>query len=262
MVCKQGGNFDAGAGVYIDGRRGLFVYAVDHWRRNGKVKINEFRPVPASVDPPITAIGRAWVELYDDKHFKDRSVMIDYIDHGQRNYLDYDKVEGFEDKTSSAKWLIPADWQYRLFENKNFKGRMMALNGTGNVSSKSDFGGWNDNVSSSRFGKKTITRISEAGVELYDDRDFKDRRLTIRGGSAAATRLQNYKKLRVEGKRGFGDKVSSARWQIPKGYTYRLYEDHKYRGKSIALVGNGAINEIANFRNRNFNDKVSSSKYS
>ncbi len=222
--------------------------------------MNEFRPVPASVSPPIRSLQKAWIELYDDKHFKDRSVMIDYIDQGLRNYQDYDRVDGFEDKTSSAKWLLPPDWQYLLFEDKHYKGRMMRLPGTGNVSSNSDFKGWNDMVSSSKFAKKNITRIQEAWIELYDDRNFKDRRLTILGGSSS-TSIKNYKKIRVEGKGGFGDKVSSVRWQIPRGYTYRLYEHDSYRGKTINLVGTGTIKEIPNLRSKGFNDKVSSSRY-
>ena len=112
IVCKEGGNFDAGAGVYLDGNNGLFVYAVDHWRRDGKIKLNEFRPVPASVTTPITSLNRAWIELYDDKNFKDRSVIIDYVDRKLRNYENYDAVEEFEDKASSVKWLVPRGRQY------------------------------------------------------------------------------------------------------------------------------------------------------
>ena len=118
---------------------------------------------------------------------------------------------------------------------------------------------WNDKVSSSRFAKVKISSLNEAWVELYDDNTFRDRRMVIKGPRYASR--PNYKKVRVEGKKGFGDKVSSARWQIPAGYSYRLYEHDNYRGKYIDLVGDGTIREISNFKRKKFNDEVSSSKY-
>ena len=260
MSCQDMCNFDAGAGMYVDTNGGLFIYGVEHWRHSGVVRVNEFRPVPSSIAPPLTNINQAWVELYDDQSFGDRSIMIDYIDQSLRNYSDYDRVEGFEDKTSSVKWAIPSGWQYLLFEDKSFKGRLLKLNGTGalNANPNLNTNGWNDKVSSSRFSPATITQLNQAWVELFDDNTFKDRRLTLNGSSPG---IGNYNNITVEGQRGFGDKVSSARYMIPFGHVYRLYEHDSYKGKTLDLVGTGRIEEIADFNSRGFNDKVSSSTF-
>ena len=260
VYCHDICDFDAGAGVFVSAKGGLFIYGVEHWRHSGVVRFNEFRPVPSALSPRLTNIKQAWVELYDDKKFDDRSIMIDFPDHGLRNFSNYDQVEGFEDKTSSVKWAIPSGWQYLLFEDKSYKGRMLKLNGNGNVGAISNLGssGWNDKVSSSKYSPVTINQLNQAWVELFDDRNFKDRRLKITG---ASNNIKNYKKITVEGKRGFGDKVSSARYMIPKGHRYRLYEHDSYKGKTLDLVGTGQIQEISNFNSRKFNDKVSSSKF-
>lgn len=136
----------------------------------------------------------------------------------------------------------------------------MKLNGTGALHSIPNLNsnGWNDRVSSSRFSPVLITQLSQAWVKLFDDNTFKDRRLTLNGSLAG---ISNYKNLTVEGQRGFGDKVSSARYMIPAGYVYRLYEHDSYKGKTLDLVGTGRIEEIADFRSAGFNDKVSSSKF-
>lgn len=260
LYCHDICDFDAGAGVYVDSSGELFIYGVEHWRHSGIVRFNEFRSVPSSVSPPLANINQAWVELYDDHSFGDRSIIVDYVDQSLRNYRDYAQVEGFEDKTSSLKWVIPSGWQYLLFEDKNFKGRMLKLNGTGNVGATSNLGsnGWNDKVSSSKFSPVTINQLNQAWVELFDDNTFKDRRLTVNGSSSG---ISNYKNITVDGQRGFGDKVSSARYMIPPGYVYRLYEHDSYKGKTLDLVGTGRIEEIPNFKSRGFNDKVSSSKF-
>ena len=260
MYCHDICDFDAGAGVYVDTNGELFIYGVEHWRHSGVVRLNEFRPVTSSISPPLTNINQAWVELYDDHSFGDRSILVDYADQNLRNYSDYDLVEGFEDKTSSLKWAIPSGWQYLLFEDKHFKGRLLKLDGTGalNAISNLNTNGWNDKVSSSKFSPTIITQLNQAWVELYDDNTFTDRRLTVNGSSLG---ISNYKNITVEGQRGFGDKVSSARYMIPTGYIYRLYENDSYKGKTLDLVGTGQIEEIADFNSRGFNDKVSSSKF-
>ena len=260
LYCHDICDFDAGAGVYVDSQGELFIYGVEHWRHKGIVRFNEFRPVPSSVSPPLLDLNQTWIELYDDRAFGDRSIMIDFRDHSLRNFSDYDQVEGFEDKTSSAKWVIPSGWQYLLFEDKSFKGRLLRLSGTGGLGAISDFSprDWNDTVSSSKFSPVTITQLGQAWVELFDDHTFKDRRLRINGGSAG---ISNYQNITVEGQRGFGDNVSSARYMIPNGLVYRLYEHDSYRGKTLDLVGTGRIEEIPDFTTRSFNDQVSSSRF-
>jgi CARDB len=100
------------------------------------------------------------VELYDDTGFDgDRGVMIDYVDRGLRDYENYDRVEGFEDKSSAARWCLPSGVRYRLFRHKGgCRGRSIDLIGTGFPASDPRFGDnsgvvrrFNDEVSCSRW---------------------------------------------------------------------------------------------------------------
>ena len=65
------------------------------------------------------AVEDAWVELYDNAGFGDRSLMIDFVDRALEDYSNFDRAEGFEDKTSSVRWCLPHGAAFRLWENKN-----------------------------------------------------------------------------------------------------------------------------------------------
>jgi hypothetical protein len=135
-------NLDAAGGVYVSPSGGLLLYGTEHDNDGpgGTVKAEEFRPAPHRSS--CTSINDAWVELYDDTGFDgDRSVMIDFLDRGLRNYLNYDLVEGFEDKSSAARWCLPSGWRYRLFRHKgNCRGRTVDLVGSGVPASDRRFG--------------------------------------------------------------------------------------------------------------------------
>jgi hypothetical protein len=135
-------NLDAAGGVYVSPSGGLLLYGTEHDNDGpgGTVKAEEFRPAPHRSS--CTSILDAWVELYDDTGFDgDRGVMIDFPDRGLRNYLNYDRVERFEDKASAARWCLPGGWRYRLFRHKgNCRGRTVDLVGTGAPASDRKFG--------------------------------------------------------------------------------------------------------------------------
>lgn len=107
-----------------------------------------------------------------------------------------------------------------------------------------------------------ITQIQDAWVDLYEHPDFQGRRLSIIG--LKDEDLPDYDRISVQGST-FEDKVSSARWQVPEGRVYRLFERRGFddRGRTLDLAGDGAVHEIANFRKLSpkFNDVVSSSRY-
>jgi len=268
MTCGESCNFQAGAGSYIDAAGNMLVYGVDYkpsWGSpplNRFVKFGEFRSLPSSGDTPISAVADSWVELYDDRDYGDRSIIAEYRDRNLRNYDNYDEVDGFEDKASSVKWMIAPGWQYLLFEDKSREGSMSQLGSNqGILQSQSDLGGWSDKVSSSKWAKENIANIADAWVEIFDNDNFKKRRITISGYSGSS--ISNYNT------ESFGDKASSVRWQIPSGYTYKLYENDNFGGKQLDLVGDGRIHEHSNLghitmhrrRRNNWADKVSSSKY-
>lgn len=107
-----------------------------------------------------------------------------------------------------------------------------------------------------------ITAMQDAWVELYEHTDFAGRRLTIVGNKDE--NLTDYDRIHVQGAT-FNDIVSSARWQIPQGRTYRLYADAHYADARgfLDLDGTGTVGEIRNFKKLRppFNDRVSSSRY-
>ena len=153
-------NLDAAGGLYVTPSGGLLLYGTEHDNDGplGSVKAEEFRPAPHRSS--CTSINDAWVELYDDTGFDgDRSVMIDYVDRGLRNYGNYDRVEGFEDKASAARWCLPAGSRYRLYQHKGgCRGRAVDLIGSGTPASDRRFGDrsgivrrFNDEVSCSRW---------------------------------------------------------------------------------------------------------------
>lgn len=61
---------------------------------------------------------------------------------------------------------------------------------------------------------EVIDDIADAWVRLFDDKSYGDRVLTVNGGTDHPN-LDNVKS--DDGKKGFGDKTSSVRFQIPKG---------------------------------------------
>jgi hypothetical protein len=101
-----------------------------------------------------------------------------------------------------------------------------------------------------------ITNITEAWLELYDDKAFADRRLTIRYPNEVA----NMKDVTSDdGKEGFNDKASSAKWQIPTGWQAVLFDDTNFKDGRFILVGTGRVEENPDFGA--FSDKCSSLRW-
>lgn len=95
-----------------------------------------------------------------------------------------------------------------------------------------------------------------AWVQLYDDAGFSDQRLTVR----YPTEHANLKGINSDsGGRDLNDRVSSARWDIPRGCRAVLYEDENFRGTRFQLVGSGRVEQNANLGS--FNDEASSVRW-
>ncbi|MEM9545306.1 MAG: hypothetical protein AAGA77_05000 [Bacteroidota bacterium] len=122
------------------------------------------------------------------------------------------------------------------------------------------------------FKKTIITAKRDAVIELYDDANFSDRCMRIYGYHGKKE-YSHYKKVFVEDEQ-FNDKISSIRYQIPKGKTYLLFEKDSFKGKVIKLKGTGKMEEIPNLKKPNksdipdkyeipkkMGDKISSSKW-
>jgi hypothetical protein len=100
--------------------------------------------------------------------------------------------------------------------------------------------------------------IEEAWVELYEDDHFagQGRMIDYRDRS-----LEDYSDYHQVGLEYFGDEASSARWCIPDGWGYRLYEDSSYGGETLLIVGVGEYRELADLDDHGFGDRVSSSAW-
>jgi len=200
----------------------------------------------------ITDIADGWVELYDDKNFKDRRLTVRYAQHYNgipdfKSVRSDDGKRGFGDKTSSARWQMPAGWACILYEDAHFKNsRLLVLAGNGEVAERPNLGDFSDKTSSLNW-EPLITDINEAWVELYDDKGFGDRRLTVRyaehpGGFADLKRVRT-----DDGTMGFGDKASSAIWRIPSGWRCVLYRHDHFQDPFMVLDGTGFRRESKNF---------------
>ena len=80
--------------------------------------------------------------------------MIDYVDRFLEDYSNYDRAEGFEDKTSSARWSLPPGVTYRLWEDKEpCSGDFLDLVGTGDLEEFENFDnfGFGDDASCSEW---------------------------------------------------------------------------------------------------------------
>lgn len=190
-------NFVAAAGFYTSPRGELILYASEHenegplgpWGRT--IRMGEFRhrdtyrpgseawaPLPVA-DPAhgyyiseggsvtldgsysYPPVAQPWVELYDDHHWDDRSIVIDYQDRDKDDWHNFNNLDGdwwdtelgFNDKTSSARWAAPVGCDIILYEDDNYGGSTRVLTGTGEVEEIADFDdiGFGDATSSAKF---------------------------------------------------------------------------------------------------------------
>ncbi len=220
------------------------------------------RSVPTRLARPLRNLTNAWVEFFVHDTFRGESVLIDHRDRTRRDYSNFASLGDFGDLFSSVKWLLPATDQFLVFEHHNFKGALLRLQGNGQPRSHRNLGslGFGDRASSGRFGRTTITSTRQGWIELFEHHDFSGRRLTVTGAGRASA-IRDYGQVVAEGRRGFGDRVSSVRWQLARGLSYHLYQHDSFRGRSIELQGTGRIREISNLQTRSFGDTISSSRY-
>lgn len=101
-----------------------------------------------------------------------------------------------------------------------------------------------------------ITKLEDAWVKLYDDKAFRDRVLTVKGGK----NIRNLGTAKSDnGKRGFNDKTSSVKHRIPEGHEVVLFDDKNYKDNTFVLRGTGKIVEISDLGS--FSDKTSSLRW-
>ena len=102
-----------------------------------------------------------------------------------------------------------------------------------------------------------VETLDAAWIDLFEHIDFDGKRLSMLGADSAD--LRDYNRVYGQGMR-FNNSISSARFQLPRGWIYRLYEFESFQGRHMDLVGTGGIDSVANFKMLQFNDRVSSSR--
>jgi hypothetical protein len=100
--------------------------------------------------------------------------------------------------------------------------------------------------------------ITDAWIELFEDDHFAGQGRTI---DYRDRNLENYAEYHQVGLEYFGDQASSARWCIPDGWGYRLYEHSDYGGDTLWIEGRGEYRQIADLADYGFGDRISSSAW-
>jgi chitodextrinase len=201
------GNFRASAGVYVSPSGELILYTTEHDNDgpSDSVRMGEFRhvyttrpwsplrcPTADAGGPYVVAEGssielsgirstpppeKPWCELYDDKDYSDRSLILDWMDRSRDNFNNFDEHDGFTDKASSVIWQAPVGCDIILYEHDNYEGAALRLAGTGEVRAVpnldwSDYK-FNDKASSIRFDDWEGTGEATAMTFIWDlDGDY------------------------------------------------------------------------------------------
>lgn len=164
-------NFAAATGAYVNEQKELALYSGHHWRKSGSIRFAEFfQQRPNNIDK-IKTLKEARIELYEDKNFKKRRIVIYGKKLAALKKYDWLFVHGiyFDDKISSIKYVLPEGIRYRLYDDSNYnngnkKKNYLTLVGTGKLEKVKDLKSrpisglkfnrnFDDKISSSRFVK-------------------------------------------------------------------------------------------------------------
>ncbi len=149
---------DAASCLYIDSGGRMTIYSTAFWLAEETIKFISFSSEPDTTAASITDTNQVWIDLYEQENFKGRRLSLFGVENS--DFSDYENLfaqgKRFDNKVSSARFQIPAGWIYRLYENKDYKGRFIDFVGSGQIEFVEDFQDFDfdDNVSSSRFRNK------------------------------------------------------------------------------------------------------------
>jgi hypothetical protein len=106
----------------------------------GPYSVGEFATVSLSGSGAPSA-DRPWAELYDDDHFSDRSIVVDYDDRSLLELNNFNYLDNFNDKPTSIRWRFPVGMDAELFDDDNFSDRKIIIRGTGSTEEIADLDG-------------------------------------------------------------------------------------------------------------------------
>lgn len=201
---------------------------------------------PNSNQPPPAC--RLIPVLFEDDNFRGRQFD---LDRDARNLHQGDKVSsirgprgevvsfkdtdyGFGDKASSV--CVPSGWQVVLFEDTDFGGRSLTINGQRAIADlardRPNGLDWGDKISSFRVipPASAPPSVTCSVPTLYEHDGFRGRELGVR------TTRQNLHGF------GVGDIASSV--CVPSGWTITLFVDSNFGGRSLHLTGPIQVNDL------------------
>ncbi|HET6564943.1 MAG TPA: hypothetical protein VFG52_05975, partial [Xanthomonadales bacterium] len=110
-------------------------------QEGGGVQLNGTVP---ELSPP------AFIELYDDTGWMDRSIVVDYQDRALLELDNFNNLDGFNDKASSIRWRLPLGVSALLREDDGYAGDNFPLLANGTLQTITNLGsvGFGDKTSS------------------------------------------------------------------------------------------------------------------
>ncbi|HNN94396.1 MAG TPA: hypothetical protein PKI03_19095 [Pseudomonadota bacterium] len=194
--------------------------------------------------------GRDWADLFRlDINAADRGIAITKV--AKRHmYCGYNGTNHCNFQAAAGVYVAPDQGLYLYAVEHDNDGPQFSSGPTGG-----SFGSVKMEEFRPNPHRRSCPNLYDAWVELFDDSDLQDRSLMIDFIDHPRENEANYDQFE-----DFEDRASSARWCIPSGYVYRLYE-HKNpcRGRYVDLPGTGAVQTVRWFGDFGFNDKVSCS---
>ena len=152
---KRQYNMGGATGTFVNKQGDILVYSAHHWKTKKTIKFAEFDGQLGHNNRSINSIQSASCELYEHGFFGGRCLKL-YADVvTEIPTFKKIKVQGksFNDKVSSLRFQLPANYKLTLFEHEYFKGKRTTFLGQGNVISIPEIGRDNDRYSSLKLIK-------------------------------------------------------------------------------------------------------------
>jgi len=207
--------------------------------------------VSATVLPTALVAQDEYLRTFSEKHYQgDQNVYTPLLNHRD--------LEKFDNRISSLSYKLPPGRVCALYLDKNYEGAILELHGTGYRVEIPDLGLYSRNISSLRWDANggQISNPQGAFARVYERDSFGGRRLTV-------VFNQNIPDLRratdEDGREGFDNLASSARWLIPSGWNLVLYKNRNYEGDAVELRGSGVMDATSSFDK--FGSKASSLRW-
>lgn len=103
------------------------------------------------------------------------------------------------------------------------------------------------------FVGTTLAAYADGFIQFYDDKDFKGSEVLINAGTDVTDMKEA---VTVDGKKGFNDRASSAKYDVPSGLEAVLYDDANFQKRIYVLKGTGELKDLSKAM-----DKVSSVRW-